>query len=359
MNEGERKRAALWTVGRGSRALLRYNTAESSTILAATALTSQQNKIYVLAVDQQSNLLIPVSTLATPSEVWSQQFIKTDANDLHIVAASRCGRKSAVEIWSLPDVSTSRQVSASDTSLSSSTEDFPPVRRIAHMPVEGSALKISANHTQSAYLCMTESNANVVDVDSSLQISVSASIDTAKLGTGNSMPFDLRDCGWVDNNTAYIAARDAVGIVDKRTGAIEQVLNIKDAIEKSRPDGARLWLAPSASRVASAASDADNVLYTGTENGCLRAFDVRYSRMLWQVVDAHSQWVSALCTAEHGAILSGGMDGVVRYWSREGASLGTFPQHDDIVTNVTCADGSFVSISYDGRVALNEIPLVA
>jgi len=351
-----RKRAALSTAGRGSRGLLHMQVCGHDVILAATAITRTENTLHTLRVDKDPNMLTPMRTYSAPAEVWSLAAMHDGSQESDVIVGTRRGYKSAVEIWSLRGLEEAASNLLDTSSPMAEATQQLEVNIKSHLELQGSILHVrKRSGSQAKHLCVTQSGADVVDLEDS-KIVQNVSFTCVAASKFETSPKTV-DGDWVNETTAFIASRKALCFFDTRSGDVESCIDTETMIRESKIDPSELWVAPHPSRISSACSDGSHVVYTGGEDGCLRAFDMRTKKLAWQVRDAHSQWVSALRTSRsNGLLLSGGTDGVVRCWTKNGEAQATFPQHDDTVTNMVYSDTSFTTVSYDGRIAINEMP---
>ncbi|CAN8076520.1 unnamed protein product [Agarophyton chilense] len=355
MNGPNRRQSALWTVGKASRGLLQCSDRHRDLIIAGTALTSTENSIHILAVDCEKISLQPLNVLTAPSEVWSQEVVSKDTN-LNIIAATRKGYRSAVEVWSLTGADDLSPRISESPSWEASGYDAHPIRNTSFMAIDGDILKVLKNPvTTSTYLALTETRATFLSVGSSLQINLSLQVNHSKFPVKYEDDIFV-DAGWLDENTAFISSTKCFAACDMRTGEFELVTDTEKSINASVSSESGVQIAPHPTRISSTLSMHGTNMIVGGEDGSLRAYDWKNSNVVWQLPRAHAQWVSTLCKTRNGEFLSGGMDGVVYCWKSDGKALATFPQHDDIVTNATSFDTAFITVSYDGRLAMNELP---
>lgn len=353
----ERKRAALSTVGRGSKGLLGFWDLGSPIILVGTALTQPENKIHVLRLDKEANEINQCFTVQTPAEAWSFALISGSSLGTNIVVAERRKHLSAVAVWRLPSLtdfgSSSPDVNIHggiNTSASGSVE----IDTVTSIPVHGFLLRVRRNSfSPGTYLAIAEKEASVLDLSNSSVKTTLPDWSTFELpGSGSK----LVDGDWRDANTAFLVSADMVGLFDTRSGNNSSVIDIRSCAEKMQTESQDELIPRTVAKASSACSDGANIIYVGGKDGFIRAFDIRKSEMLWEARHERGQWVSSLLSYGEG-FLSGGTDGVVRSWTKEGNAIGTFPQHDDTVTNMCCSSASFASVSYDGRLAVNDIAL--
>eukprot|EP00178_Gracilaria_changii_P020493 TRINITY_DN5961_c0_g1_i1.p2 TRINITY_DN5961_c0_g1~~TRINITY_DN5961_c0_g1_i1.p2 ORF type:complete len:359 (+),score=49.71 TRINITY_DN5961_c0_g1_i1:95-1171(+) len=357
MNGTTRKQSALWTVGRASRGLLRCSDRHRDLIIVGTALTNSENSIHILAVDCDAISLQPLNVLTAPSEVWSHEVVTKDSN-LNIIAATRKAYRSAVEVWSLTGADDLSPRISRSPSWDASGYDAHPIRNTSFMAIDGDILKVVKNPAAiSSYLALTKTGATFLSVGNSLQISLSLQLERSKFPVKSEKDVFV-DAGWLDENTAFVASTRRLAAFDPRTGEFELIADTEELINTSTSVRDGLQVAPYPTRISTALSMQNSRLTVGGEDGSLRAFDLKKPEFVWQLPHAHAQWVSTLCETGAGEFLSGGMDGVVRCWTKDGQPIATFPQHDDIVTNATTFNSAFVTVSYDGRLAMNELPIV-
>ncbi|PXF42623.1 Kinesin-like protein KIF21B [Gracilariopsis chorda] len=356
MTESKRKQAALWTVGRGSRGLLRCSDRRRKLVIAGTAVTNDENAIHILSVDNDEISLTPLNVLTTPSEVWSLEVVGKDSN-LHLVAATRKGYRSAVEVWSLMRADDLSPRASQPSEWGSSEYEAAPIRNTSFLAIDGDILKVVKNPSDSSsYMALTKKSAVFLTVGISLKIGVASSLESTKLLLMSETD-SLVDAGWIDENTAYVASTRCLGICDTRTGTLGSVIETDKAISSYCKSGDGLQVPSHPTRISTSLAIGGDQVVVGGEDGSLRCYECKTSNVVWQVSNAHTQWVSTLCETQGGGFLSGGMDGVVRCWRKDGQPVATFPQHDDIVTNACSFDNAFVTVSYDGRIALNELPV--
>lgn len=356
MTESKRKHSALWTVGRGSRGLLRCSDRRRKLVIAGTAVTNDENAIHILSVDNDDISLTPLNVLTTPSEVWSLEVVSKDSN-LHLVAATRKGCRSAVEVWSLTRADDLSPRASQPSEWASSEHEAAPIRNTSFLAIDGDILKVVKSPSDSSsYMALTKKKAVFLTVGISLKISVVSSLESTVLPL-ESETDSFVDAGWIDENTAYVASARCIGICNARTGTVESIIETDKAIMSFSKSEGGVSVPPHPTRISTTLAIDGGQVIVGGEDGSLRCYDYKTSNVVWQVSNAHTQWVSTLCETKDGGFLSGGMDGVVRCWKRDGQPVATFPQHDDIVTNACNFENAFVTVSYDGRIALNEFPI--
>lgn len=350
-----RKRPALSTVGRGTRGLLGFWDGDTPVVIAGTAIARTENRLHVLRLNKEENVITPLSTIPVPAEVWSLDTVDHGNQETEVIVAARRGCESTVEVWrlgGLPDL----QHFSSDQLHQSSGQVNVQAASSSSLKVEGEILKVCKNvFNPITCLSLTQSSASTLDVSQSLKQNTSLSVSGGQFSSEGSH-LKLVSADWIDPNTALIASQKTLAVFDTRTGTISGSLNVKKILEASKPGSNGFWVPPHPSRLASACSNGAYVVYAGSQDGWIRAFDVRANVVNWEAQHASHQWVSALCHVRGMGIVSGGTDGVVRCWTREGAPMATFPQHDDTVTNISCSADSFATVSYDGRIAVNEMP---
>lgn len=352
------KRASLWTVDRGSRGLSRHRQDGKNVIMVGSAVVHKQNRIHVLHADDNCDTIDPICIYNTPGEDWSHEVLGVTDDAITVVAGTRYGSQSFASLWSLdgdghPAGGTERK------------EDMPSVNSLCKTGVQGGVLKV-INGNDGTILVITDSCVNTVSItESSLtpaqSVWVTDTSDDAKI---------ISDGDWVDMNTIIVTSGKHLRIVDKRNGNVEKVISVEEVARQKTSlvpmYPPRLTSACASSKIE--ANGQDRIIYAGADNGGLYAFDIRGNEQdatnvsrLDEQEHAHRHFVSKVSTTPQGNILTGGTDGVVRCWKQDGRNancLATFPQHDDTVTNLLSWDKStFVSISYDGRVALRECDL--
>jgi len=123
-----------------------------------------------------------------------------------------------------------------------------------------------------------------------------------------------------------------------------------------------------------------HMLVSGAEDGMLKFWDVRRCAEPMKVVKGHGHWVNSI---KHNNIydqlvLSAGTDSKVKLWKMisvssvvtneeyeenpegevaEDGLIATFSDHDDSVYSVAWGDAwVFASLSYDGRMVVNQVP---
>lgn len=351
-----RKRPALSTVGRGTRGLLGFWDGGTPVVIAGTAIARTENRLHVLRLNKEENVITPLSTIPAPAEVWSLDPVDHGNQETEIIVAARRGCESTVEVWRLEGLPELQHASSNQLDQSSGQRNVQAATS-SSLGVEGEILKVCKNvFNPTTYLSLTQSSASTLDVSQSLKQKTSLSISGDQFSREGSH-LKLVTGDWIDPNTALIASQKALAVFDTRTGSVSGSVNLKKFLEAPKPGSSGFWLPLHPSRLASACSDGACVVFAGSQDGWIRAFDIRTNNVVWEVQHASHQWVSALCHVRGMGIVSGGTDGVVRCWTREGAPMATFPQHDDTVTNVSCSADSFATVSYDGRIAVNEMPV--
>ena len=126
-----------------------------------------------------------------------------------------------------------------------------------------------------------------------------------------------------------------------------------------------------------------HMLLTGGEDGVLKFWDVRKTQEPMKTVRGHSHWVNSI---KHNniydqLILSAGTDNVVKLWKmisvssvvtseeyleaesgqeaepQEDGLIQTYTEHDDSIYSVAWGDAwVFASLSYDGKLVVNQVP---
>lgn len=353
----ERRRPALTTVGRGARGLLGFWNGSTPVVIAGTAIARTENKLHVLALNKEENAITSLSTVDAPAEVWSLDIAGRNREDSQVLVAARRGCDSFVEVWQLKGLPDLHTVSAGHPDQVRG-EDAVQAVSSSSLRIEGDILKVCRNQSDpSKSLCVTQTGAFTLDTAQSLKQNTSLSVSSLQFSSDAS-ELHLVSADWIDASTVLLASQKSLGVFDARTGSLSSSLNVKKILESCKPSTSGFWIPPHPSRLASACSDSANVVYAGSQNGWLRAFDIRTNRMFWEAQHAQHQRVSAVGCAPGNCIISGGMDGVVKCWSRAGEALATFPQHDDTLTNISSCTHFFATVSYDGRVAINEVPII-
>lgn len=352
--QADRKRAALSTVGRGSRGLVGFWDLNKPVVITGTALARSRNALQVLEFNKDENTLELLGVMQSPAEVWSLQPQNDQGQVGPIVVATRRGLQSSVEMWSLTGMASHSSDRSEDSHLSSSNVD-----QITALAIDGLILRaLRSPYSLATCLTLTQMNAAVIEADGS-SLRLKTKLDSGKKFARENTAAKLVDGNWIDINTVMLANQQGLCLFDVRTGQLENSISLKAAVEGSKPSTLEFWIPPHSSRLSSACCSIrePHILYGGCQDGTVRAFDIRSSSLLWQTEHAKNRWVSTIYCAPHGGVITGGTDGVVKYWGPGGEAIATFPQHDDTVTNV-CSDArSFATVSYDGRLAINEIPI--
>lgn len=352
----ERRRPALSTVGRGARGLLGLWDDSAPVIIAGTTIAREENNLHVLLLNRDENAITSLSNVNAPGEVWSLDILDRSNHDPKVFVASRRACDSFVEVWQFNGLSHLNNLSTDGIS-SSSDQNTVQVVSSSSLAIQGDVLKVCTHPSDSSKaLLITHNVALTVDATPSLKQTTSLSISD-KIFSNEEKTFSFVTGDWIDDNCVLVASHKSIRIFDTRTGSVANSFDIRKILESSKRSSSGFWVPPHPSRIASACSDGANLVYAGSQNGWIRAFDVRTNSLEWEVLHAPYQRVSAICHATMNCIVSGGMDGVVRCWSREGEPLATFPQHDDTLTNITSCAQLFATVSYDGRVAVNEVPV--
>lgn len=352
--QADRKRAALSTVGKGSRGLVGFWDLSRPVVITGTATARTENALHVLEFDRNDNRLIVRGIVRSPAEVWSLQLHNDQGQVGPVVVAARRGLQSAVEIWSLTGI-TDLLDHAGETHSTS-----PFVERVSAMTVDGLILRARQSPYSSATcLSLMQMEAAVIETErSSLRLKMRLPLDSKGFARDDTTA-KLVDGDWIDINTVMLANQHGLGIFDMRTGQLESSMSLRVIVERSRSAAEGFRISPHPSRLSSVCCSKIEayVLCGGCEDGTVRAFDIRSNDLLWQAKHAKNQWVSTVHGAAQGGVISGGTDGVVKCWGVDGGAVATFPQHDDTVTNVCCSAQNFATVSYDGRVAVNEMPV--
>lgn len=376
-NVGGRKRAALWTIGRGSRGLVRFSHEGVEYVIAGTTIAAGNNNVHIIRADPEDHDFKPVSVYATDAEVWSMELVSVDESTVFVIAGTRRKRRSAAEIWSMSLLNAPETMSAKGSPRSNTDDVVRAIDVKCSVDLEGYAIKVSRSALdRHLYLSVTNSSAAILKVDMILEPSLSSSleIDPSKDGTEKGA---IVDGGWITDNQCFIAYEGDVRIYDTTTGRLCAVVNPSDLITKQSKKKEREGTAPFFSKITSACvCSTKHSLYVGCQDGSLQGFDISslwsspdlpeekrdytgwVAQATWKIAKGHNQWVSVLSAMPNGGVLSGDIDGLVRCWTKDGSPAGTFPQHVDTVTGATVSSKSFVTISYDGRIALNQVPLV-
>lgn len=350
--QADRMRAALSTVGRGSRGLLCFWNSDNPIILAGTTVAHAENKLHVLQLDREANEIHQCIALPVSAEAWSLAVSSQNSRENNIVVATRRGHKSAVEVWrlgGLADLSSS----ALELGSNSASGSDGHIEVTTTVSVTGQILKVCGNtFVTGSYLAVTQAGASVLDASNSF--AVKATFPEGSAFETDGRPSKIVTGDWMDANIAFLLSKDKIGMFDTRSGNSSMAIDIKRSAESMKSEEHDEWISRNTARASSACSDGGNAIYVGGQDGLVRAFDIRKTEMLWEVRHERGQWVSALTSYGNG-FLSGGTDGVVRSWTTDGKAVATFPQHDDTVTNICCSPTIFASVSYDGRIAINNV----
>lgn len=106
----------------------------------------------------------------------------------------------------------------------------------------------------------------------------------------------------------------------------------------------------------SAAASTKGAIVLGSRHGGLARVDERTLTVAEEVADAHPGWISAV--GKVGPyVASAGADGVVKLWTERLERVATFPCHADSVYGIAAGDEAVASVSYEGRVAVNQLPV--
>lgn len=345
-------RPALCTVGKAARGLLGLWDGRAPAVLAGTALAHGPNRVHALSFDPSAHAVAPRALVAAPAEVWALRHLARPGDAVHVLVAARRAARPSVDVWRLPALSA----------------EAPPQARVAHparvvevascalhAPVLDAAASEKRPH---ACLAVTQTGATLLDVADSVRCAAALKVDDPRF-TLAAAAFEVVAGDWMDASSVFVASSKCLGVFDVRSGELAASLVVGKILEVHHRSSSALCVPSHPSRVSSACSDGEHVLYTGSQDGCIRAFDTRTRAMLWQVQHAPFQHASALRCASKACLISGGTDGVVRCWSGAGKPLTTFPHHDDTVTNISAGSHAFATVSYDGRVAINRLPVAA
>lgn len=109
-------------------------------------------------------------------------------------------------------------------------------------------------------------------------------------------------------------------------------------------------------RVSAAADGAEtHRLVLAGEHGDVLVMDMRNpSAYVAQRRAAHTGWIASVAYLPD-AIVTGGADGIVKVWSPDLQLKATLPHHADSVYGVAFRDSTMATVSYEGRVAVNQI----
>lgn len=341
------RRTALWTVDRASQGASRHESRNSeSIILIGSAIVRKPNRMHVLHAKEPYETIEPTCIYDIPSEDWCHEVLREsdEGCGATLVSATRKGLGSFVSIWTLPDF----QSRNDDNTVSAKT--------LCSIELEkGQIFKVVNNNNST--LAITDCSLCLMGTTASSSLSVVQSLYSTTKSDGV-----IADGGWVDANTAFLITGKQLRTVDKRSGKVERTMHVEEKMSNGNCLVPRY--APTLSSACHSAANNNHMIYVGGDTGELYAFDIAQegsNAMLWCNEQAHRHSVSKLiCTPRGRTILSGGVDGVVRCWTKEGQCMATYPQHDDTITNIlSWTNDSFLSISYDGRVALASAPFTS
>lgn len=343
-----RRRAALSTVPRGARGLAHFRAGGAELFAIGTAVARGGSEVRVLARDSSGELRA-AGAYAADAEVWGIEF---PAGGEVAAVATRVAAASAFELWAW------REGLAGSGVVDATARGN--VECLAKAPIAGKVLSVAvARESAAEMLAVSSTGVSVWAADTgvhSLQQTSAALRRVEGADAGESVVAG----GWMSDAGVFVADQSGVALCDLRTGAAVSAMTAREAVASCAPSF--LPASPFAARISAACAAgpaAPSVVYVGAEDGSVRAWDVRKRAVLWHMRDAHSHWVSSMAACASGAVLTGGTDGVVRCFAVDGTGAGTFPQHDDTVTCLAWTDESFASVSYDGRVAVNPIPVGA
>lgn len=354
----ERKRPALSTVGRGSRGLTGLWDRPTPVLFSGTAIAQTGNRLQMLKFDRDANELNVEFAISSPAETWSLDVLEDYGEVTKLIAATRRGEQSSVEVWGLEGVTDLISELPGENEPSLSNAGPFRIESLVSTPIDGYAFQMRRNpFAANKYVVLTNDGGSLMDASESLKA-------PRNLATGDdrtereTTPGRVVGGDWIDGETVVLAFRDALGIYDVRTGTTQGIIEMKAAFTKGSKDVVDDWISPNPGRLSAVCSDRTNYLYTGGRDGFVRVIDVRRREIVWQVEHSRQHWLTGLECSEN-VIFSGGTDGVVRCWNKEGKPAGTFPQHDDTVTNLCCSSEAFASVSYEGRIGVNAVPAVS
>lgn len=350
----EKRQPARWTVGKGTRALAQHVNPNKDLVIVTGATLANKNQLHVVELNRTDHVFESKSIFSVDCEIWSNQFISTQNNLHHLLAATRRGEKSCLEIFSIPKLELQTTDPDSESASYQTSSDIPLDSRES-LKVSSPILEVRkdpfSSNNSSQYLYVTETEFGIVEVGESLILATKPQ----KNKRTQSHPNDRYIGGdWITENVVFLTSSTGVEIFDIRSNSSVSNIDMRKVIQ-STADPTTMWLPPYVPLLKSACSDKKDTILCGGEDGSLRAIDIRATSSIWHTEKGHNHWVSVLSSFPSGGFLSGAIDGVVQCWDDTGKNIATFPQHDDCVTNAICNSDGFVTVSYNGRMTWNEI----
>lgn len=350
----EKKQAVRWTVGKGTRALAQHVNPNKDLVIVTGTTLADKNQLHVVELNRIDHVFESKSIFSVDCELWSNQFISAQNNLYHLLAATRRGEKSCLEIFSVPKLES--QAGLNNESATYPTNSDLSLDSTESLQVSSPVLEVrkhpSSSNSSSQYLYVTETDFGIVDTGESLTLATKQSQDNKRTHSHTSDRYIGGD--WITENVVFITSSTGIEIFDIRSNSSVSNIVMKKVIQ-STADSKTMWLPPHVPLLKSACSDKKDAILCGGEDGSLRAIDIRAANSIWHTEKGHNHWVSVLSAFPNGGFLSGAVDGVVQCWDDTGENTATFPQHDDCVTNAVCNSDGFVTVSYNGRMAWNEI----
>lgn len=301
-------RPALCTVNRGARALCG---GPGGQYFVGHALASSPTND-LTELQRAGTSLEVTSTTAHAFEIWSLSTVSARA----LLAGTRSGELSHVRL------------------LSPGGDSATPCDPLA---LAGRVLSVHASDAGSACVATTHLGLSPLRVDSAGVLEVAGKPLTEAGGA------PVVAGGFLGRR--MFAAREDGG------------LSLSDPREtkRVRTGGDALGVPPKALRV-SAAAATKGAIVLGSRHGALARVDEGTLQVVEEVADAHPGWISAV--GKVGPyVASAGADGVVKLWTERLEKVATFPCHADSVYAIAAGDEAIASVSYEGRVAVNQLPV--
>ncbi|CEG48053.1 WD repeat protein TSSC1, WD repeat superfamily [Plasmopara halstedii] len=339
---------------------------DRSHFFVGTSTLNQPNQIYLVEVDDKGNSIITHQVCNHPGEVLCL-VPSPHERELLVTCGKQQGQRAEASLWKLPDTSNLEEEKCAATNLKQLSV-FPaqklPVSEFAWDATNTTSTLASSHET---LLRTWQLNEGSVEAQEKLELDVSMMGDTTKKGASALV--------WDPHHALQLTFALGRNVHTWDLRAKQERISVEDAH-------------PTATLSLDFNPNKPHTLASGGDDGKLKFWDLRYAQKPLLVMNAHSHWVwSTKYHPQHDQlVLSGGSDSTLALWrvssisssplvelderdlmdeTADGAAVADVlirrvEEHEDAVYAARWTAGGdawmFVSVSYDGRLAVNHVP---